>query len=88
MGVKSFQYLQEMHLDSNLLTGTLPGSWGTGNSFASIRNITLAYNNLTGSVPSTWSVDPTTGKPHFPNLQGITLLPQYGSAPLTSSTSL
>lgn len=75
----SWQYLQQLHLDANLLSGTLPATWGSGGAMGNIRNITLAYNNLTGSVPSSWAIDPNTGKPHFQNLQAVTLLPQYGS---------
>lgn len=66
--------LKELHLDTNLLQGTLPASWGDGGSFASLVNITLAGNNLSGPVPVGWGVD-ENGSSNFRALQAVTLRP-------------
>ena len=66
--------LKELHLDTNLLQGTLPASWGDGGSFASLVNITLAGNNLSGPVPVGWGVN-ENGNSNFRTLQMVTLRP-------------
>jgi hypothetical protein len=82
-GPQSWPYLQELHLDANLLNGSLPASWGAGSSMPSIRNITLVSNNLSGPVPASWALD-AAGRAHFPNLQALYVqpgAPVFGSQP-------
>ncbi len=73
-GANAWPVLKELHLDTNLLQGTLPISWGAGGSFASLANITLAGNDLSGSVPMGWGVD-ANGDSNFRTLQAVTLRP-------------
>ncbi|CAL8464770.1 g4305 [Coccomyxa elongata] len=72
-GVHAWPFLQGLHLDHNLLSGTLPASWGTSNSMASLRNITASYNSLTGSIPAAWGS--TNGKKQLPALNSLILQP-------------
>ena len=73
-GSSAWGLLSHLHLDANLLSGTLPDTWGSKGSFASITNITLASNNLRGSIPASWGTDPN-GKSAFRKLPVVTLRP-------------
>ena len=79
--------LKELHLDTNLLQGTLPKSWGAGGSFASLVNITLAGNILSGPVPVGWGVD-ENGNSNFRTLQMVTLRPGTPSHLVSSLSPL
>lgn len=73
-GQSAWGVLKELHPDGNLLSWTLPSSWGSGGSFPSIANIILSSNSLSGSVPATWGTD-SNGKPVFRALPLVTLRP-------------
>ena len=73
-GPSAWGLLNHLHLDANLLSGTLPDTWGSKGSFASITNITLASNNLRGSIPASWGTD-ANGKSAFRKLPVVTLRP-------------
>ena len=73
-GPSAWGLLNHLHLDANLLAGTLPDTWGSRGSFASITNITLASNNLRGSIPASWGTD-ANGKSAFRKLPVVTLRP-------------
>ncbi|CAK0772056.1 hypothetical protein CVIRNUC_003924 [Coccomyxa viridis] len=73
-GAASWPALRDLHLDANLMTGTLPASWGAGGSFPMLSNLTLANNNLSGSLPMSWGTNSQL-VPRFKNLQWLTLLP-------------
>ncbi|BDA50369.1 probable leucine-rich repeat receptor-like protein kinase PEPR2 [Coccomyxa sp. Obi] len=73
-GFRAWPFLQNLHLDHNMLSGSLPASWGGGGSMASLRNLTLTYNLLNGSIPATWASD-ANGKRRFPALQSLILQP-------------
>jgi hypothetical protein len=63
-----------LHLDSNVLTGTLPAVWGLNGNLDGIHNVSLVGNNLTGAVPSSWGVTPN-GLLRFPALKQFILKP-------------
>lgn len=73
-GGQSWPYLQEFNLDANLLTGTLPSSWGANGSMPAVEIIIASRNQLTGSIPPSWGSS-TAGIPRFANLSSLTLLP-------------
>ncbi|CAL8464771.1 g4306 [Coccomyxa elongata] len=73
-GSKAWPFLQELHADKNFLTGSLPASWGSGDSMQALRNLTLSHNNFSGSIPAAWAADPS-GHPHFSSLQALVLQP-------------
>ena len=73
-GPSAWGLLKDLHLDANLLSGTLPDMWGSGGSFPAIANITLASNNLSGSIPASWGTD-ANGKTAFRRLPVVTLRP-------------
>jgi hypothetical protein len=72
-GSKSWPELQQLHLRANLLTGSLPASWGDGGSMPALRNFTVSGNRLSGPIPSSWDQNGT--HPRFPFLQAVMLLP-------------
>lgn len=73
-GFRAWPFLQSLHLDHNLLSGSLPASWGGDGSMASLKNFTLTYNNFNGSIPAIWASD-GIGKRRFPALQSLILQP-------------
>ena len=79
-GFRAWPFLQSLHLDHNLLSGSLPASWGGDGSMASLRNLTLTYNMLVGSIPPTWASG-TAGKRRFPALQSLILQPGARPSP-------
>ncbi|BDA50370.1 MDIS1-interacting receptor like kinase 2 [Coccomyxa sp. Obi] len=72
-GVRAWPFLQHLHLDHNLLSGTLPASWGSGNSMSSLRNLTASFNSLSGSIPAAWGL--INGKKQLPALKSLILQP-------------
>lgn len=47
--------LRDLHLGSNLLSGTLPSCLGTGTMKASLQSLDLSGNMLRGLIPDSWS---------------------------------
>ncbi|EIE22891.1 kinase-like protein [Coccomyxa subellipsoidea C-169] len=70
----SFRKLEGLHLDHNLIQGSLPPSWGTNGGMASLHNISLTFNKLTGSIPPAWGND-TSGRRGFSALESLVLQP-------------
>lgn len=66
-GVNAWPELRQLHLRSNLLTGSLPGAWGSNTSFAALQNLTVSGNALTGPIPANWT--------QFRRLRSVMLLP-------------
>lgn len=86
-GPSAWGLLKDLHLDANLLSGTLPDTWGSGGSFPAIANITLAGNNLSGSIPASWGTD-ANGKTAFRRLPVVTLRPGETPHHTTSASRL
>ena len=79
----AWPYLSVMNLDANLLQGTLPQTWGGNRSLPVISEIVLSRNQLTGSIPPSWG--DVLGRPRFPALEALGLLPGLGAAVLQES---
>ena len=72
--MRAWPFLQGLHLDHNLLSGSLPASWGSNGAMTSLRNISLTWNYFTGSIPASWGVG-ANGKPRFQAIKAVVLQP-------------
>lgn len=53
----AFEKLQELHLGSNSLSGSLPTQWGAARNgivFPSLLTVDLSNNSFSGYLPSGW----------------------------------
>ncbi len=73
-GMRAWPFLQGLHLDHNLIQGSIPPSWGTNSGMASLHNISLTFNKLTGSIPPVWGND-ASGRRGFSALESLVLQP-------------
>ena len=57
--------LQQLVLNGNQLSGSLPLSWGAGGSLGALQRLDLRRNVVSGQLPDTWCGESES----FPSLQ-------------------